>query len=116
MKRVLNRDGYQVVLEKEGTEIKSHRVQADRKQILDRNAELRKSRGAIRNMDGMRLALDIPISDMPMLERFYPGISDPGHADYKWQMKRFLASPASEPYRVEDFRKNQSNAGNIWVK
>lgn len=116
MRKVLDRGEYQVVVEREGDTLKSHRVQSNADAILSQNAELRKSRGAIRNMDGMRLALDIPVSHMPVLNRFFPGISDPGHPDYKWQMKRFLKSPASDPYRVEEFRRKQANAGQIWVR
>ncbi len=114
-KRYLDRGDYGVVVERDGDQIKSHRVQANRNAILNQNAELRKNKGAIRNMDGMRLALDIPIADMPMLNRFFPGIADPGHPDYKDAMRRFLKSPASQPYRVEENTK-QKNAGHIWVR
>ena len=115
MQRVINRGEYQVVLDQQGSVIKSHRVQSNRRAILDQNAELRKQQGAIKRTDGLRLALDIPISDMPMLEKFWPGISNPGHPNYKWAMRDFLKSPASAPYRVSD-EKRGPNAGRIIVK
>lgn len=109
-KKRLQRDGYQTVVEFDGRHLKSHREQADRAAILRRNAELRKT-DAIKRTDGLRLALDIPMVDLQMLEKWYPGISNPGHPDYKWQMRRFLKSPVSEPYRVSQGSK--TNAGHI---
>ena len=58
----------------------------------------------------------IPISDMPVLDKFFPGIANPGHPNHKFAMRAFLKSPASAPYRTEDFRKKQQGAGHIWVK
>ena len=112
-KKRLQRDGFETVIEWDGRHLKSHREQRNRGAILDRNRELRKT-DAIRKTDGVRLALDIPMADMQMLDRFFPGIANTGHPDHKWQMRRFLKSPASAPYRVTEGVK--TNASHIWVK
>lgn len=114
-KILLQRDGYinEIRIDTDGTAY-HRRLQSDRKQIMERNAELRKNKGAIRKVDGMRLAADIPLADIQMLDKFFPGIANPGHPDYKWQMRKFLNSPASAPYKVEQGSK--TNAGKIWVK
>lgn len=86
----------------------------DRGTTLNRNAELRKNKGAVRDWSFGRLALDIPEVDMPMLDRFFPGLADPSHPDHRWQLRAFMRSPASIPYRVEQGSK--TNAGHIVVK
>lgn len=112
---LLQRDGYvnEVRFDSDGTAY-HRRLQHDRKQIMERNAELRKNKGAIRNVEGMRLAADIPNADIQMLDAFFPGIANPGHPDYKWQMRRFLQSPASAPYKVE--QGSRTNSSHIVVK
>lgn len=112
---LLQRDGYvnEIRFDSDGKAY-HRRLQGNRQAIMERNAELRKNKGAIRNMEGMRLAADIPYTDIQMLDKFFPGIANPGHPDYKYQMRRFLNSPASAPYRVEQGSK--TNAGHIWVK
>ena len=114
MKRiVLPRAGYQTEMVIDKGVAHSRRLQTNRSAILDQNRELRKT-DAIKRTDGLRLALDIPLSDMPVLNRFFPGIADPAHPDYRWQMRRFMNHPASAPYRVSDGSK--TNAGHIVVK
>lgn len=117
-KRRLQRDGYQAVVEWDSQErtFKSHREQPNRNAIMQRNQELRKARGAVKTTSFGKLALDIPLADMQVLDKFYPGIANTGHPDHKWQLRRFLASPASDPYRVEDFRRQAKNLGHIMVK
>ena len=117
-KRRVQRDGYQTVLEwdSQARTIKSHREQHDRGKILDRNAELRKARGAVKTTSFGKLALDIPFADLQVLDKFYPGIANTGPPDHKYQLRRFMASPAADPYRVEDVRRQQQGAGHIWVK
>ena len=82
--------------------VKSHSTQADRHARLDRNNELRKNPGAVRQTSFGKLALDIPITDFKVLGKFFPGIDDPTHPDHKYQLRKFLASPAADPYRVEE--------------
>jgi hypothetical protein len=112
---LLKRDGYinEIRIDEHGV-AHHRRLQPNRKAILEQNAELRKNKGAIRNVDGMRLAADIPLADIQMLDKFFPGIANPGHPDYKYQMRRFLQSPASAPYKVE--AGSRTNAGHIQVK
>ena len=30
------------------------------------------------------------------------GIANPAHPDHKWQLRRFMKSPASDPYRLQE--------------
>jgi hypothetical protein len=82
--------------------IKSHSTQADRNARLDRNNELRKNPGAVRDTSFGRLELDIPVTDFKVLAKFYPGIDNPAHPDHKYQLRKFLKSPAADPYRVTE--------------
>ena len=70
--------------------------------IMDRNRELRKAEGAVKTTTFGKLELDIPLAHMPMLNKFFPGIADPAHPDHKWQLRKFMASPASDPYRLQE--------------
>ena len=99
-KYTLQRPGYQTHVEIENGIAKSHSTQHDRSAILERNAELRKNDGAVRTWDFGKLELDIPITDFKVLAKLYPGLDDPRHPDHKYQMRKFLKSPASAPYRV----------------
>lgn len=110
----LQRGGYQTVVEFDGRTLKSHREQANRDAILRQNQELRKSRDAVKTTSFGKLALDIPMADMQVLDRFYPGIANPAHPDHKFQLRRFMQSPASAPYRVTDAPK--TNGGHVWVR
>ena len=57
---------------------------------------------------------DIPLDHLPMLDKFFPGLADPSHPDHRWQLRAFMRSPASAPYKVEQGSK--LNASNIVVK
>lgn len=98
----VDRGTHQTHFEVDGGIVKSHSTQADRNARLDRNNELRKNPGAVRQTGFGKLALDIPITDFKVIAKFYPGIDDPKHPDHKYQMRRFLKSPAADPYRVEE--------------
>jgi hypothetical protein len=98
----LPRAGYKTVVEVEDGIAKSHTVQPNRNAILDRNNELRKNPGVVRPWEFGKLALDIPHADFKMLGKFFPGLDNPGHPDHKYQMQKFMKSPAADPYRVEE--------------
>ena len=97
---VLPRDGYFTEVEIDNGVIKSRSAQANRHAILKKNHELRKNDGAIKTTTFGKLELDIPITDWKVLGKLFPGLDQPGHPDHKWQMRRFLKSPASDPYRM----------------
>jgi len=78
--------------------------------VMKRNQELRRNTGAVKTTSFGKLELDIPIQDLRMLDKFYPGIAQPGHPDHKWQLRRFMKSPASDPYRIIE-RKRGVNRG-----
>ena len=84
--------------------------------VMERNKELQKNPGAVKTTSFGKLELDIPLTHMPMLDRFYPGLADPGHPDHKYQLRRFMASPASAPYRLQEHKPTRQGAGHIWVK
>lgn len=73
-----------------------------RNKIMERNAELRKNPGAVKTTTFGKLELDIPLCDMPMLDSLYPGIADPSHPDHKYQLRKFMKEPASDPYRLQE--------------
>jgi len=94
----------------DGEKVHRRLIDPNRNKIMDRNQELRKSAGAVKTTSFGKLELDIPLADMPMLESFYPGISNPSHPDHRWQLRRFMKSPASDPYRLQE-RKKGVNRG-----
>lgn len=102
---IRQRDGYQTKITFEDGKMFGQTIQHDRKQIMERNAELRKNAGAVRTWDFGKLELDIPHADFKILAKFYPGIDTPGHPDHKFQLRRFLMSPVSDPYRVNERKK-----------
>lgn len=64
--------------------------------VLRENAELRKNRDALRNLDWGVWALSIPAGDWARLVRVNPEIqTDAG-------MRKFIASAESLPYRVRE--------------
>ena len=73
--------------------------------VMKRNQELRKNPGAVKTTSFGKLELDIPVLDLHMLDKYYPGIKDPGHPDHKWQLRRFMKSPSSAPYRVQEHKR-----------
>ncbi|GAF70115.1 unnamed protein product [marine sediment metagenome] len=76
-----------------------------RNKIMKRNAELRRTPGAVRTTSFGKLELDIPVLDLHVLDKHWPGLADPGHPDHKWQLRAFMKSPASAPYRVQEHKK-----------
>lgn len=90
-----------------------HRVvQANRDAIMDRNRELRKTRDAVKTTTFGKLEFDIPLQDMAFLDSQFPGLANPGHPDHRWQLRRFMASPVSAPYRITESRRGP-NSGHI---
>ena len=84
--------------------------------VLERNKQLQRNPGAVKTTSFGKLELDIPLTHMPVLDRFYPGIADPAHPDHKYQLRRFMASPVSAPYRLQEHKRKAQGAGHIWVK
>ena len=73
--------------------------------IMRRNQELRKNDGAVKTTSFGKLELDIPLSHMPMLNKFFPELSNPSHPDHKFALRAFMKSPASAPYRLQEHKK-----------
>lgn len=76
-------------------------TQPNRDLILNRNAELRKNPGVIRDLSFARHTFSIPKIDFEILKKKYPVLVD-GDADsqrkfYVW----FLGQSESLPYRVQ---------------
>jgi hypothetical protein len=86
----------------DGTKIHRRIVDPGRIDVLKRNQEIRKSKGAIRKMDWGRLELDIPFGDWKVLCSMYPALGDSGHPDHKSALRTFMASSVSDPYRLHD--------------
>ena len=81
--------------------------------IMKRNAELRRNPGAVKTTTFGKLELDIPLDHMPVIDRFFPGIANPSHPDHRYQMRRFLKSHASDPYRVQERKKGVNRGPHI---
>lgn len=107
---VLPREGYSTEIVISDSVAHSRRI-GDCRPVMERNKELRKNKGAVRDWSFGRLALDIPETHMPMLNKFFPGLADPAHPDHRFQLRAFMKSPASIPYRVE--QGSRTNAGHI---
>lgn len=75
--------------------------QPSRSLILERNAQLRREPGAVRDLSFGRLALTIPLEDWAELREKYPDLAskDPGIKSAAW--KRFISGAESEPFRVK---------------
>ena len=89
----------------EGDTIHHRLTQSNRQAILEKNNEMRKNKDALKTTQWGRLAMDIPVSDLPMLDKFFPGIASAAHPDHQWQMRRLLESPAGIPYRLQDHKR-----------
>ena len=81
--------------------------------VMQRNRELQRNPGAVKTTSFGKLELDIPLSHMPMLDKFFPGLADPGHPDHKWQLRAFMASPASAPYRLQEQKRGVNRGTHI---
>lgn len=81
--------------------------------VMARNKELQRNPGAVRTTSFGKLELDIPLAHMPMLNRLYRGIADPGHPDHKYQLRKFMKSPASDPYRVQEQKRGVNRGSYI---
>lgn len=103
-KILLPRQGYVTEVHTDGTKLHSRSKQANYSAIMERNAELRKSKDAVKDLGWGRLALDVPVTDMKTINAMFPGAMDTTHPDHKAALRRFIASPAADPYRVSDDR------------
>lgn len=79
-----------------------------RKALMEQNRAVRLSHGGTRMMDWGKMVCDIPESDLPVLRGLFgPALFNPEYD--KWERKvareKFLKSPASDPYRVEERRR-----------
>lgn len=81
--------------------------------VLERNKQLRANQGAVKTTSFGKLELDIPLRDMAVIDKFYPGIADPAHPDHRYQLRRFMASPASDPYRLQERKKGVNRGTHI---
>jgi hypothetical protein len=86
----------------EGTTVHRRLLQPERQAILKRNQELRKDKNAIKTTSFGKLELDIPLSDWSTICKLYPGIGENSHPQHKLMLRKFMASSASDPYRLQD--------------
>jgi hypothetical protein len=98
------------VAEDEKVYARHHTDHARANRVMARNRELQRNQGAIRTTSFGKLELDIPLTHLKMLDQFFPGIADPAHPDHKWQLRKFMKSPVSDPYRLQE-RKRGVNRG-----
>jgi len=76
-------------------------TQPTRNLILNRNKELRKNPGSIRDLSFGRQHLSIPLEDYEILKRKYPVLVRGSNAEKTKFYKKFILSTESIPYRVQ---------------
>lgn len=72
-----------------------------RNAILERNKELQRTPGALRDLSHGRWALSIPELDHYYLCKKYPDLISPDHHTRNRALAKFMASSESAPYRVQ---------------
>ena len=107
MKRFVNSNGevaHEYVADGDTLHHRMHSVGRDK--IMHRLAEMRKSPDAVKTTDWGKLECEIPLQDIPMLAKFFPGLdAGVGTGEYKFALNCFLKSPVSAPYRYTAQRK-----------
>lgn len=76
-------------------------TQPDRDVILERNRQLRKHKGTLKDCSFMRMQLSIPLEDYEMLKRKYPVLKTGSNHERSQWYKKFIRSSESEIYRVQ---------------
>ena len=92
----------------EGGELVRITTQASEDPILERNRELRKNPGALRSLDSMGLELTIPELHYWRLVKKYPELGSVNAATKTAAWKRLMRSSESDPYRVNDRRRQRA--------
>ncbi len=76
-------------------------IQPSRDFILNRNSEMRKTKGIINDLSFGRFQLRIPLADYEMLKKKYPILKNGSNAERNKFYKKFILSSESLPYRVQ---------------
>ena len=74
----------------------------DQDHILDENAEIRKNEGALRKLQAMEWALQIPTLDYYNLTKANPELVSPDAEIRNKAWRKFIESDISLPYRVRE--------------
>ena len=72
-----------------------------RNAILERNQELQRNPGSLRDLQHGRWALSIPELDHHYLVKKYPDLASNDRAVKDRALAKFMASPESAPYKVQ---------------
>ena len=80
----------------------TEKYQPSKDAILNDNAEIRKNPGALRTLDSMQWALQIPTVDYDKLIKCNPLLSHPDADIRNKAWKTFISSDESLPYRVRE--------------
>ncbi len=75
--------------------------QPDREIILERNRQLRKHKGTLKDCSFARMQLSIPLEDYEALRRKYPILRNGSNQERSNWYKKFIRSSESEIYRVQ---------------
>lgn len=86
-----------------------------RNAVLQRNKELRKNPGAVKTTSFGKLELDIPLQDMAMLNKLFPGMANPADPGHKLALRAFMRSPASTPYRLQEQKRGVNRGSHITI-
>jgi hypothetical protein len=77
----------------------------ERRAILEANRMAREGRTLARHAPLGEHILRIPVADWPAIRAGFPGLESRDHSEYELAVRAFLASPASEPYKVRKPRR-----------
>jgi hypothetical protein len=86
----------------EGDEVVRLLTQPSADIILERNNELRKNKGALRDMSFGRQVASIPLNEFEMLKRKYPDLVDGDAQQRQMRLMKILNSSEGRKYLVQD--------------
>ena len=89
----------------EGGELVRRIRQPSEDRILDRNRELRKNPGALRELTFAGLELNIPVLHYERLTAKYPDLHSLSAETRTRAWRKFMGSSEADPYRVRDRKK-----------
>lgn len=95
----------------QGDELVRRVRQPTEDRILDRNAELRKNPGALRELSFMGLELTIPALHYERLIRTNPDLHSRDAETKTRAWRKFFGSSAADPYRVRDRYRSRARGG-----
>lgn len=103
MNNNISYDGvFKSLIRTEGNKITRILTQPTEEIILERNNELRKNKGALRDLSFGRQVASIPLNDFEMLRRKYPDLTEGDAEQRQNRLTKILSSSEGRKYLVQD--------------